>query len=673
MTDLRADAPASRRVRWIVRWACIWAALILGRLIFLQVVNQKQYRELALNQQTQLRQVEPPRGTIFDRNGQPLAMSIPVETVTVNPKLLPNRELAAKLLASVLDLDEAQLAARIETAFQNRKGYLIVARQVDAIRAARLRGLGVDWISFEPRGIRRYPNGRVAAHVLGGVDHEEHGNAGAELQFDDDLGGFPGYEWVTTDVRRRGFDSTMEMEPQESHNLVLTIDRRIQFAADEALEKAVKENGCDSGSAVVMNPETGEILALSNYPVYDPNEAPRSAADYDARKNRAVGDPFEPGSVFKVFTIAAALETTDITPQTQIHCQNGVLHLPGRVIHEAKGGYGLLSVEDILAKSSNIGAIKIGMKMGNAKLREYLLRFGFSQPTGIDLPGESGGLVRRLDRWTVGSMGSVAMGHEVLTTSVQLARAVSVIANNGYLVRPVLTLSRPVSGVRIQAVAYEPRAEQPERIIKPETAITMRQMMEQVVLRGTGKSARLDGYTSGGKTGTAQMIDKATGRYSHRYNASFMGFAPVTNPAITVVVTLNNSSKYGGVIAAPVFKQIAQTALRVLNVPQDNVDPRVPAPAENLAVADVTMPAMPAAEAVSFQRDVAEVEGQQMAIATGPSVPNFIGKPVRGVLEEAAARGVRVELSGSGVARWQEPAPGMRLLAGQKVKVSFEP
>lgn len=668
-----ANSPASSRVRWLARVALVWAALILGRLVFLQIVNREEYRQYALDQQTQLKQISSPRGTIYDRLGRPLAMSVPVETVSVNPMLLPDRALAAQMIAPVLSMDAAELKARLDTYANARKGYMVVARRVPADLAGRLRTLGVDWFTFESEGVRRYPNSDLAAHVLGGVDHEEHGNAGVEMQFEDELGGAPGYELVTSDVKRRSFDSSVESAAHDGHNLVLTIDRRIQYAADQSLKKAVIENRCRSGTVIVMNPYNGEILALSNYPTFDPNQPPREKHEYQARKNLAVGDPFEPGSVFKAFTIAAALEATDITPQTTFHCSNGSFAFAGRVLHEAHGGYGTLAVEDILAKSSNIGAAKIGMHMGAAKLHEYLMRFGFNQPTGIELPAESKGLVFRLSKWQPGSIGSVPMGHEVLVTSVQLARGVSAIANGGFLVRPHLTLPKAQEGPKLQLVAYRPVEEQLERILKPETSITMRKMMERVVLAGTGRNLiRLDGYSVGGKTGTAQMFDHATGHYSHRYNASFMGFAPLANPAVVVVVTLNDSSKYGGVVAGPVFNEVTQTALRILNVPRDVFEPQPPIDPTQTETADVAVADNGGAQLERMQQAIAESQGPSDQIALGPAAPNFVGKTIRAVIEESASQGLRVDLSGSGLARRQEPPAGTRLLAGQKIRVIFE-
>lgn len=671
--DTFADLPASRRVKWLARIALLWAVALVVRLVHLQVVRHEELASFALDQQTRLATIQTPRGTIYDRNLKPLAMSVPVEKVIVNPRQLPDRALAAQMLASVLGIDAAKLAERIEQAYAAGRGYLEIAKRVDSETAGRLRGLGVDWIAFEDSNIRRYPNGTLASHLLGGVNHEEHGNGGVELRFDDELSGDPGYERVIADVRHRGFDSTVEREAHLSRDLMLTIDRRIQYVADTVIRQAVIDNQCDSGSAMVVDPYSGEVLALANYPTYDPNEPPTTKESYADRRNLALIAPGEPGSVFKVFTIAAALESTDIKPSSEFFCHNGSFSMWGRVLHEAKGGYGTLTVEDILAKSSNIGAVKIGMRVGEKKLHEYLTRFGFGQPTGIEAPSESEGKLRPLRYWQPGSMGSVPMGHEVMTTTAQLARAMSAIANNGKLVRLKIAAVMPQRGVRLEKAAFTQDAEPAQQVIRPETAITMRQMLERVVLVGTGKAARLDGYTSGGKTGTAQMYDFAARKYTHRYNASFMGFAPVTNPAVVVVVTLNGSTKYGGVIAAPAFREITQSALRVLNVPQDVVQPDAPSVAATPAqapVADGAPATIDDAAAAKLYEET--IKADPSTLPLGPVVPNLIGKSTRAVLEIASERGLRLEPSGSGIARRQDPPPGTRLTAGERIKVFFE-
>jgi cell division protein FtsI (penicillin-binding protein 3) len=417
---------------------------------------------------------------------------------------------------------------------------------------------------------------------------------------------------------------------------------------------------------VVMDPRDGGLLALASYPTYDPNLPPDGAASIVARLNHAVSVPFEPGSVFKVITLSAALETTDLTPDTPINCHGGVLRLPGRVIHDAHGGTGIIPMRTVLAKSSNIGAIEVGMRVGNAHMYEYMRKFGFGQRTGIELPAESSGKVRRLATWGRTSLASVSMGQEVSVTTIQLAQAASVIASGGLLVRPHLVLKR--GGQTVPAAA-------PVRVLRPETAITMRQLMEGVVLPGgTGTRARLAGYSVGGKTGSAQIYDFAARHYTHSYNGSFIGFAPVTNPAIVVVVTLNGThgtAGFGGAAAAPVFHAVATEALRVMDVPKDLPD-EPPAKTlvakkaefDDLAIADL------GSELPNILED-GEDAGAAVPVPNGPKVPNFRGMTMRAVLAEAASKGLTVLPDGSGTARVQNPPPGSVLHEGERIRVQF--
>ena len=428
-----------------------------------------------------------------------------------------------------------------------------------------------------------------------------------------------------------------------------------------------------------MNPRTGEILAMASYPSFDPNKPPAPGELLAARSNQAVSVPFEPGSVFKVITLSAALETTNLRPETPINCGNGSITLFGRTIHEAKHGYGVMPMALVLAKSSNIGAIQVGMRVGQEKMYEYVRRFGFGQKTGITLPAESAGMVRKLRVWGATSLSSVAMGHEIGTTSLQLAQACSVVANGGLLLRPKVILRKGDRGVETEA---------PRPVLKPETAFTMRQLMEGVVVHpaGTGHRARLSGYSSAGKTGSAQIYDFAAKHYTHTYNGSFMGFAPVTNPAIVVVVTINGThgtAGFGGVAAAPVFKVVAEEALRVLDVPKDLPDvapseekkKAEPENTDDLPIADLGSGAPPLLDedepgAAGGAQGTAVADAAAPA-ESGPKVPNFRGKTMRAVLAEATALGLPVLVDGSGVARGQQPAPGLILHAGERIRVRF--
>jgi cell division protein FtsI (penicillin-binding protein 3) len=666
--DTRECLFHSRRLTWLAGGTLLWATLIVAQLISLQVVHHKDYARLAKQQQELKVEIPAHRGPIFDRTGQPLAMSTPMESVFVNPLKVPDMGVASEILARILDIDAGDLRNRMRSAYDHQRGFLWVKRKISSAEADQLRSLHLEWIEFQTESQRHYPNGTLAAHVLGSVDHGEKGNAGIEMSLDPELRGQAGEERMLTDVKRRAIDSQLSAQPRAGTAITLTIDSRIQFAAERELAKGVEAKHARRGSIIVMNPYNGEILALANYPTFDPNEPPKPGEDPSQRFDLAVSVPFEPGSVFKVVTLAAALETTDLTPDSPINCHNGVLRLPGRVIHEAHHGFGVLAMHEVLERSSNIGAIEIGFRVGQQNMYDYVRRFGFGASSGIVLPAESNGLFRKLNRWGKTSLASIAMGHEVSTTSVQLARACAAVANGGLLIKPKLILK--------QGDIPTP-TDPPKRILKPETAITMRQMMEGVVISPHGtahRNARLAGYTSGGKTGTAQIFDLKGHHYTHEYNASFMGFAPVTNPAFIIVVTLNNTvgdAGMGGAAAAPVFKAVATEALRVLDVPKDLPETSLeasPQPEEtspddtyDLAIADLG----------SSEPNVMEELAGQAAAESGPKVPNFRGKTMRAVAEEATAMRLPVLLNGSGIARGQAPPAGSVLHDGERVRVIF--
>jgi cell division protein FtsI (penicillin-binding protein 3) len=560
----------------------------------------------------------------------------------------------------------------------------------------------LDWITFHTESQRHYPKGEVASHILGAVFKDEEGAAGIERSLDKVLHGKNGSERLVMDVKHRGLDSHMDSAPQAGVPLTLTIDERMQYVAERELKAGVEAKHARSGTAIVMNPYTGEILALANYPTYDPNLPPKKGDDPISRFDLGASVPFEPGSVFKVVTLSAALETTNMRPDTLVATGGGTLVLPGRVIHESHHGYGTITMQEVLEKSSNIGAILIGARVGREKMYEYAKRYGFGDKTGLPLPAESGGKLRPLDRWGTTSLASISMGQEVSVTSVQLARLGAVMANGGMLVKPRIILKR---GDKLEPV------EPPVRVIKPETAITMRQMMEGVVLRGTARlHGRLEGYTSAGKTGTAQIFDSVTHHYTHNYNASFLGFAPVTNPALVVLVTVHNTSGESGQgsdAAAPVFQKIMTEALRMLDVPKDIPEEflaKKPAKekkgefAGDLAIADLgggpsimeedpsvrqlladqmkpqpdpdeIPPAKPAGSAGDLVAGV--VTPPAAPVFHGPMVPDFRGKSMRDVVEESSASGIDVMIEGSGVARAQVPLPGSPLRQGEQIRIVF--
>src|SRR5437588_8641795 len=379
---------------------------------------------------------------------------------------------------------------------------------------------------------------------------------------------------MLADERQRWVDG-VEAQRERGADVVLTIDEQIQYIAERQLAAVNAKTHAQAGTVVVMNPNTGEILALANWPKFNPNAANEASAE--ARMDRAVSALYEPGSTFKLITLAAAFDQDIIRPEEVFDCENGAVYLAGHRIRDHKP-FGLLRVSDILAQSSDVGAIKIALRLGAPKFYDYIRAFGFGQPTGVDMPGESKGLLRRLESWSAVSIGSISMGQEVGVTPVQLISAVSAIANGGMLYKPhvIAELRR---GDHVLPAEGRLALSEPRRVIRPETAATLRRLMEGVVLDGTGKLARLDGWTAAGKTGSAQKIDPATGRYSAtRLIASFTGFAPINNPVVTMLVSLDSpvGQHEGGQVAAPVFKRIAEQALLHLDVPRDvPIGPRV--------------------------------------------------------------------------------------------------
>jgi cell division protein FtsI (penicillin-binding protein 3) len=663
-----AHHESTRRVQILARIAFIWAAFLLLRLVHLQIVDHQEYSRRALLQHQKRVEVQAPRGAILDRAGRRLAMSLPVESVCVNPLRIPDIELAADILSGILSVDREALLHKLKRkkAGEQPRGFLWVKRKITVEEAAKLRSLNLGWVEFRKESKRVYPSDSVASHVLGSVDHEENGNGGVELALNDDLKGKPGIRVVRADVRQNEFESREVEKPTPGKDITLTIDEHIQYVAERELKTAVEKNRCTTGSLVVLDPRTGDVLAMASYPTFNPNETLEAGADLSPRLNRAISAPFEPGSVFKVITISGVLEQTNLRPQSLLSCGNGRLVLAGRVIRDHKS-YDILPMEDVIAKSSNIGTINAALRMGEADLLDYVLRFGFGRKTDVGLPAEESGLVRPLKRWGKSSIGSVAMGHEISSTTLQLARACSVIASGGFLRKPRIILKKEGAGIVETIPPGEPRP-----ILAPETAFTMRQMMRRVVLKGTGTAAALDGYSAAGKTGSAQIYDFDRRVYTHKYNASFMGFAPVTNPALVVVVTLNGSSKFGGTVAAPVFRTVASAALRHLGVPKDLPDEEpLPSIEEDLNDLAIAMSDPEDPEGTSEPSGTQPAPVEERPKYAGRRVPDFQGLTLRDVVESSSAAGVPVDLVGRGVARVQAPPPGTILAPGERVRVEF--
>jgi cell division protein FtsI (penicillin-binding protein 3) len=654
------------------------------RLAYLQTSEHEWLARRARAQQSDVEPQAAVRGLILDRQGRELARSVGVDSFFADPREIENADEAASKLAPVFDTDAAALAARLKEAKDARRGFVWLARKVDEGQSQAVRDLKIKGVYSVEEHERRYPNGSLASHVVGFVGLDDKGLAGVEQVYDASLTGEPGRFVENADAKRRPFESE-GAGPQDGRTIVLTIDQTIQYIVERELAAAVERTQAKRGAAVVLDPHTGEILALANSPTFDPNEA--SDVSAESRRDDALQNIYEPGSTFKVVAYTAALEEKLITPETKIECP-GSISLPGRVVHDH--AHGTLTATEALAKSSNVAAIKIGMKLGNERLYEYIRRYGFGSKTGVELPGETAGIVRPVSKWQPGSIGSVPIGQEVGVTPVQVAAAYATVANDGVRVAPHL-----VREVRDAEGNVVERA-QPEshRVMSDETARELRGMLEMVTLAGTARAAQLKGYSAAGKTGTAQKVDPKTHAYSQtKYVGSFVGFAPVENPAAVIIVVLDEpiGAHQGGAVAAPVFSTIADQILPYLDVMPDN-GTNAKQPAGQLA--STQSPAQLASSRAAVESK--EREGDAVATSNLPEVvpaatpggsvsevvyaaagerallmPDLRGRSVRDVARVCAELGLELEARGEGRAVRQTPAVGTQVEAGQTVRIEF--
>jgi cell division protein FtsI (penicillin-binding protein 3) len=661
--------------------ALLWMTAVFGRLGYLQLIRHSDYLVRAQRQQQRTIEITPKRGAIYDRNMHPLAMSVPVESAFAVPSEIgDNKAMAARLLSGVLGIPRDVL----ETRFESGGSFVWILRKLPPDKAEAVRALNLKGVYLQGENQRYYPKRELASHVLGFVDLDEKGLGGIEYGLDSTIRGKSEKIVVMADARQRWFDGGAAQKDQGA-NVVLTIDEKVQYIAERELAAAIAKTHALAGTVIVQNPNNGAILALANWPKFNPN-SPNDVKN-EARMDRAVSAIYEPGSTFKLITLAAAFDQNLIRPEEVFNCENGAVYVAGHRIRDHKP-FGLLTVSDILAQSSDVGAIKIAIRVGAPKFYEYIRAFGFGQQTGIDLPGESRGLLRRLENWTPVSIGSISMGQEVGVTPLQLVTAVSSIANGGTLYKPhvVAELHRgdqpmPLTG------ALAPG--EPKEVIRPETAATLRRLMEGVVLNGTGKLARLDGWTAAGKTGSAQKIDPATGRYSPtQLIASFTGFAPINDPAVTILVSLDSpvGPHEGGMVAAPVFKRIAEQVLPYLDVPRDvPLSPKLMQAAykhfeadQSATLEDFTpvdfaaQPDRPPAQEKNSQPEPAKTS-ITVALDEGGdiAVPDFRGKAMRDVMEMCLRLGLEPVLVGSGLAVDESPADGAKVRRGAKITVRF--
>ena len=525
--------------------------LLAARLLFVQLGAAKPLSKLASDQYRNYICLLPKRGVIFDRNLRKLAISLNLSSIFLDPELVENKEYAIRELSRVFKINEDEMRRNMN----KEKRFIWLSRKVQAGLEKEVRRLGIKGVGFIKEPQRVYPNGTLASHVIGFVGVDNNGLEGIELGFDKFLKGAVGWRYTMRDAKNREVPSYeyKEIPPADGNDVVLTIDSIVQAIAEKELDEHVKKYNGKAGSVIVMDPYTGDILALANRPTYDPGKI--KAYPVDARRNRAICDFFEPGSSFKIVTASAVLEEDVVGSEDKFFCENGSFKWSNHVYHDHTG-HGWMSFRDVIKYSSNIGTMKAAIKLGEDKMYNYIKRFGFARQTGIDLPGEVSGIVRPPSKWSKLSLTSMAMGQELTVTAIQLACAISTLANGGYYVKP-----RFVDRVqdRTGAIIKKFEPERMHRVISDETAKEVREILRGVVEEGTGKAADLEGYFPAGKTGTAQKIEP-DGSYSHRkFTASFIGFLPFDEPKFVIVVVMDEPRPYyyGGTVCTPVFKKVA--------------------------------------------------------------------------------------------------------------------
>jgi cell division protein FtsI (penicillin-binding protein 3) len=652
----RAEAPAfawrtivRRRLVVAAVGLAAWSAGIEARLLYLQVTRHSDLTARAERQQLRTVETAAKRGEILDRNGRVLAYSVDADSIYAVPTDIDDPDEAASALCNALNDCHARERQALADRIRRGRAFAYVRRQAMPDEARRIAALGLDGIGFMKESRRFYPNKELAAHVLGYVGIDNNGLNGLEATYDTLIKGRPGTVLVQTDARRQAF-SRIERPPTTGATLELTIDQYLQYIAERELRAGVVSTGAYGGSIVVMEPRTGEILALANYPTFNPNTY-REHGD-DERRNRAVQDLYEPGSTFKIVTAGAALEDRLLAPESPIDTRPGRVRFGARVIDEDRGhDYGLITFTDVIVRSSNVGAVKVALKLGAERMGSYVHRFGFGRRTSPDFPGESPGIVWSPDRLSDSALASVSMGYQVAVTPLQMAAAVSAVANGGELIEPRI----------VRAVIAGSRAVVPRKVIRravsPATAAALTDMMEQVVERGTGMLAKVPGFPVAGKTGTAQKV--INGRYSPSdYNVSFVGFVPSRQPVFAIVVVIDSPRKvapYGGTVAAPIFQRVADAALRLYGEPP-SINPAPPvivardAANQQPVFAPATVPA------------IATLEAAGRGSAT--LVPDLRGLGARDALRTLARLGLTARVLGTGVVVDQDPPPGRPIERG---------
>jgi cell division protein FtsI (penicillin-binding protein 3) len=635
-----------RRLLQLFAFLAAWALIVVARLVQVQLVRHDHYVARAQRQQERTLALNPVRGSILDAKGRVLAESIPAESIYADPQAIVDRRATARKLAKIAGI--GLTAREIEAKLRGNGSFAWVARQLPLEVTSEVRKLDLPGIYFLEARRRSYPRATLGANLIGFVSIDGDGLAGIEHSFDEHIKGTPGKVTLLKDARKSMYLVGGEgpNRPRDGHHVVLTIDSVIQFIAERALEKSMKSWRATGGSVVVMNPNDGAILAMASYPTFDPNRFREAGAA--AWRNRNVHENYEPGSTFKIITAAAGLEEQLVTPSQILDCGNGEIQVANVTIGEHDNHrYGLLSFEDVIVHSSNVGTVRIGLQLGQQRMYDWIRRFGFGEKTGIPLPGEESGILRPTKKWSLVSPASISIGQEISVTPLQVVRAVSAVATGGLLAQPRI-VDKVIDDE--QNVVYEPPRPQPARVMSEKTAAVLNEILKAVVARGTGAQAALAEHVVAGKTGTAQKAGR--GGYSlDRFVGSFAGYVPADRPRLVILVVVDEprGQHYGGTVAAPVFREIAEGSLRYLGVPPSRPSRSIGIEAPLLA---------------AFSQSSA-------AAADVNAVPDLRGLDARAAIARAVSSGLTVRAIGSGVVTSQDPVPGGALPENRQVTLKL--
>lgn len=656
-----------KRLMVFVAAVLLWQLGVLGRVFFLKVFRCDYYEQKAKAQKEEIIDVTAPRGRILDCRLEPLAVSLPFDSVYVYAPNVSRKEKTATALAAALKMGQADVLGRMTSNLKFR----YIKRFIETEESDRIRELNLDGVGVVSESKRVYPNNSLASHLLGIVtfrDGRERGEEGVEKRYEDYLLGKPGRLLILRDGLSNVI-TTQQIEPAKpGQTVVLNLDSEIQYVVEKELSAAMKTNGAKSGMVVVMEPSSGRVLAMAVSPDFDPGKL--DGASTSNLRNLSVERYFEPGSTFKIVATSGTLERDLASPEEVIYCNNGSIVIAGHVIRDHKP-FGLLTFPQILANSSDVGAIKLGMRLGDEGMYGYVRAFGFGSRTGIDLPAELPGYVRDPSRWSKISIGAVSIGQEVGVTALQITRAMAVVAGGGLISRP-LVVDRIVDDQGRVVFRQDPEQ---ARVISEKTASIIRDALVEVVRQGTGKKAQVPGFNVGGKTGTAQKFDFQRRAYSEtEFVASFVGFAPAENPMFVMSVVFDSPQPYhGGEAAAPVFSAIARQILLLRHITPTEAMPQVVE--KNRAVKEDPTSYVDFRGVIAQSPTVGKaVEEEPSSAVTiyadgAPVVPDFRGKSMKAMLRECERLGLVLEPSGSGIASEQSPRPGARIAPGGRVRV----